>query len=61
MSAPAENLATVAVQHGEIPYHFRGFVVNESTVISAFQYFEIAALSGFGAGNRANGYGLAFG
>ena len=38
------------MQHGEIPYHFRAFRVNETTVISLFQNTEIAALSGFGAG-----------
>lgn len=38
------------MQHGEIPYHFRAFGVNETTVISLLQKSEIAALSGFGAG-----------
>lgn len=36
--------------HGEIPYHFRAFVVNETTVISLIQKLEIAALSGLQAG-----------
>ena len=38
------------MQHGEIPYHFRAFGVNETTVISLFQNSEIAELSGFRAG-----------
>lgn len=38
------------MQHGEIPYHFRAFPVNETTVISLFQDSEIAALSGLVAG-----------
>jgi hypothetical protein len=46
MSARVENLATAAMQHGETPYHFRAFVVNETTVISLFHNSEIAALSG---------------
>ena len=50
MSARVENLATAAIQHGETPYHFRAFVVNETTVISLFHNAEIAELSGFGAG-----------
>jgi hypothetical protein len=46
MSARVENLATAAMQHGEIPYHLRAFVVNETTVISLFKKSEVAALSG---------------
>jgi hypothetical protein len=40
------------MQHGEIPYHFRAFAVNETTGISAFQNFGIAVVLGFGAGIR---------
>ena len=50
MCARVENLATAAMLHGEIPYHFRAFAVNETTVISLFQKSEIAALSGLQAG-----------
>lgn len=51
MDALADNeLATAAIQHGEVPYHFRGFGVNETTVISPIQKAEIAELSGFPAG-----------
>lgn len=38
------------MQHGEIPYHLRAFVVNETTVIWLFQNSEIPELSGFVAG-----------
>jgi len=53
MDALADNeLATAAIQHGEVPYHFRGFGVNETTVISRIQKLGIAALLGFPAGFR---------
>ena len=57
MSALADNLATAAVQHGEVPYHFRRFAVNETTVISVLQNSEIAALLGLQAGFDAPGLG----
>jgi hypothetical protein len=45
------KLATAAKQHGEIPYHFRCVVVNETTVISHVHEAEPSLAPGFPAGS----------